>query len=98
MTDEERAARVELVVRARELLATGLVTGTSGNLSVRLDEDTILATPSGVPYADMTPEMIVALRLDGSPAGPGLKPSVDVPVHLAVYRRRPDVRAFVHTH
>lgn len=98
MDGAEGAARSELVERARQLLATGLVSGTSGNLSIRLDDDRVLVTPSGVEYASMTPEMIVALRLDGTPIGSGLRPSVDTPVHLAVYRRRPDVRAFVHTH
>jgi ribulose-5-phosphate 4-epimerase/fuculose-1-phosphate aldolase len=98
MDGAEGAARSELVERARQLLATGLVTGTSGNLSIRLDDDRVLVTPSGVEYASLTPEMIVALRLDGTPIGSGLRPSVDTPVHLAAYRRRPDVRAFVHTH
>jgi ribulose-5-phosphate 4-epimerase/fuculose-1-phosphate aldolase len=94
----ERAARSELVERARALLAAGLVTGTSGNLSIRLDDDRVLVTPSGVDYASMTPGMIVAVMLDGRPAFEGLKASVDTPIHLAVYRRREDVRAFVHTH
>lgn len=98
MGDTERTLREELVERARAMLAGGLTTGTSGNLSVRSDDDLILVTPSGVEYAAMAPESIVALRLDGSPVRPGLIPSVDTPVHLAVYRRRPDVRAFVHTH
>jgi L-ribulose-5-phosphate 4-epimerase len=63
-----------------------------------VDEDLVLVTPSGVDYQTMTPEMIVGVRLDGSPAGKGLLPSVDTANHLAVYRRRPDVRGFVHTH
>jgi L-fuculose-phosphate aldolase len=95
---DERATRQALVEYARRLVDTGLVTGTSGNLSVRLGDDLVLVTPSGVDYATLSPEAIVALRPDGTPAAAGLKPSVDTPIHLAVYRQRPDVRACVHTH
>jgi ribulose-5-phosphate 4-epimerase/fuculose-1-phosphate aldolase len=94
----EQTTRDELVEYARSMHARGLVAGTSGNLSARIDEDRVLVTPSGVDYGSMTPPMIVAVRLDGSRVGDGLLPSVDTANHLAVYRRRPEVRGFVHTH
>jgi ribulose-5-phosphate 4-epimerase/fuculose-1-phosphate aldolase len=49
----------ELVRFAREMVALGLVTGTAGNLSVRLPDGTILVTPSGVDYATMVPDQLV---------------------------------------
>ena len=88
----------ELVRVAREMLAMGLVTGTSGNLSVRLADDTVLVTPSGVAYSTMRAEDLVAVDLDGHAIGHGLEPSVDTMTHLAIYSSRSDVRAVIHTH
>jgi len=91
--------REQLVWQARRLLTTGLVKGTSGNLSARaVSGYTCLITPSGVDYESMRPEDIVAVDMAGEPLGPGLKPSVDAPVHVAIYRARRDVAACIHTH
>ena len=97
MERHERSIRSELVELAQRMLATGLTTGTSGNLSARFGER-VLVTPSGVPYDELTEASLVAIDLAGRPLGPGLKPSVDTPVHLATYRRRPELGGFVHTH
>jgi L-fuculose-phosphate aldolase len=94
----EAAARRSLVEHGRRLLDEGLVARTWGNLSVRLDERTILVTPSGIEYPDLTEAMIVPVDLDtGEWRGP-LKPTSERKVHLEAYRRRPEVRAIVHTH
>jgi L-fuculose-phosphate aldolase len=99
MTDSERELRHELVRYARQMLASGLVKGTSGNVSARPPGSTwCLVTPSGVDYETMRPEDLVKVDLEGMPLGPGMKPSVDTPIHVAVYRARPDVGAFIHTH
>ena len=96
---ERDALREELVKLARQMLGLGLVTGTAGNLSGRRSgEGVILVTPSGVDYETMRPEDLVAVDLDGKPAGNGLKPSVDTMNHVAIYRARPDVGAVLHTH
>lgn len=88
----------DLVRFAREMLAMGLVTGTAGNLSLRLADGTVLVTPSGVDYATMRAEDLVAVDADGKPLAPGLKPSIDTMTHLAIYRARDDVGAVIHTH
>jgi len=77
----------------------GLVTWTSGNVSGR-DPATgyVAIKPSGVPYENLTAEDIVILDLDGRILEGRLKPSVDAPTHLYVYRQRPDVMGIVHTH
>jgi L-ribulose-5-phosphate 4-epimerase len=96
---ERTALGRELVRLAREMLRTGLVGGTSGNLSGRVwGTQMCLVTPSGVDYESMRPEDLVEVNLDGSSAPAGLKPSVDTPIHLAIYGVRPDVGAVVHTH
>jgi L-ribulose-5-phosphate 4-epimerase len=99
MTDSERALRVELVRFAKQMITTGLVRGTSGNISAREPgADQCLITPSGVDYDTMQPEDLVRIGLDGERDMAQAKPSVDTPVHLAVYRARPDVSACIHTH
>ncbi|MFN3346852.1 MAG: class II aldolase/adducin family protein [Candidatus Bipolaricaulaceae bacterium] len=74
----------------------GLITGSSGNVSLRV-ADTILITPTGVPWERVRPREIVALDLEGRVRGRGL-PSSEWRLHLGIYRARPDVRAVVHTH
>ncbi len=82
---------------AREMAALGLVTGSSGNVSLKLGE-LILITPSGVPYGDLRPAQVVAIDLAGEPmSGRGI-PSSEWRMHVAIYRARGDVRAIVHTH
>jgi ribulose-5-phosphate 4-epimerase/fuculose-1-phosphate aldolase len=81
------------------MVATGLVTGTSGNLSAREpDSARVIVTPSGVDYDALGPEDLVAVELNGRPIGHGLVPSVDTPSHVAIYRARPEVNGVVHTH
>ncbi|MEC4017704.1 class II aldolase/adducin family protein [Streptomyces sp. H27-D2] len=94
-TDSERAW-AELVATARRTTADGLVVGTSGNVSVRVG-DTVLVTPSGVPYDRLRPEDAVAVDLDGRQLTGTLTPTSELPMHLAVYRHT-DAAAVVHTH
>jgi len=99
MTNSEQELREQLVRYARQMLAAGLVRGTSGNLSSRPQGSSwCLVTPSGVDYETMRSEDLVRVNLEGTPLDEGLKPSVDTPVHVAVYRARPEVGAVIHTH
>lgn len=85
-----------LVATARRTVTDGLVVGTSGNVSVRVG-DTVLVTPSGVPYDRLTPDDIVGVDLAGRQVLGTLTPTSELPMHLAVYRAT-DARAVVHTH
>ncbi len=90
------ADREDLVAFARRMAGDGLADGTSGNLSVRR-QGMAAITPSGVPYQRMSPADICLVRLaDGVPE-PGLRPSTETPMHLAVYRAT-GTGAIVHTH
>ncbi|MDI3404904.1 class II aldolase/adducin family protein [Streptomyces cavernicola] len=89
-------AWAHLVATARRAADTGLVVGTSGNVSVRVGE-LILITPSGVPYDRLAPEDLVAVDLEGRQVHGKLKPTSELPLHLAAYRATP-ARAVVHTH
>jgi L-fuculose-phosphate aldolase len=94
--DALRRAWDELVATARRTVADGLVVGTSGNVSVRVG-DTVLVTPTGVPYDRLTRDDIVGVGLDGRQVLGSLRPTSELPMHLAVYRLT-DARAVVHTH
>jgi len=94
--EEEVLAWERLVDAARRTVADGLVVGTSGNVSVRVG-DTVLVTPSGVPYDRLTPDDITGVDLDGRQVLGSLVPTSELPMHLAVYRST-DARAVVHTH
>ena len=78
---------------------TGLVTWTSGNVSGRdPDSGYVVIKPSGVRYEALMPDDMVVLDADGKVVQGRLKPSVDAPTHLYIYRHRADVQAVVHTH
>ncbi|MFW8636384.1 class II aldolase/adducin family protein [Cribrihabitans pelagius] len=92
------ALRQAVIDACLAMNASGINQGTSGNISVRA-EGAMLITPSGVPYAQMTPEMLVRMPLDGSPAAGGQrKPSTEWPFHLAILAAKPQVHAVVHAH
>ncbi|MFI1288349.1 class II aldolase/adducin family protein [Streptomyces sp. NPDC020792] len=85
-----------LVATARRTVSDGLVVGTSGNVSVRVG-DTVLVTPSGVPYDRLTDDDCTGVGLDGRQVLGTLVPTSELPMHLAVYRGT-DAGAVVHTH
>ncbi|MET8490419.1 class II aldolase/adducin family protein [Streptomyces cellulosae] len=89
-------AWAELVATARRTVADGLVVGTSGNVSVRVG-NTVLVTPSGVPYDRLTPADVTGVDLTGRQVLGTLVPTSELPLHLAVHRTT-DARAVVHTH
>ncbi|GAA2289576.1 class II aldolase/adducin family protein [Streptomyces kunmingensis] len=95
MTELELAWQ-KLVATARRTVSDGLVVGTSGNVSVRV-RDTVLVTPSGVPYDRLGPHDLVAVDLDGEQHTGALAPTSELPMHLAIYRHT-DALAVVHTH
>ncbi|MFC4467868.1 class II aldolase/adducin family protein [Streptomyces xiangluensis] len=94
--DATEGAWRELVATARRTVSEGLVVGTSGNVSVRVG-DTVLVTPTGVPYDELGPEDVCGVGLDGRQVLGSLVPTSELPMHLAVYRGT-DARAVVHTH
>ena len=87
----------EQVVRAcRTMQREGLVVGTAGNVSVRVG-DRVAISPSGVPYESMTAADVVVTDLDGNIVDGTLKPSSELPLHLAVYASTP-AGAITHNH
>ncbi|MFD4508998.1 class II aldolase/adducin family protein [Streptomyces sp. NPDC058457] len=93
---EEASAWRELVATARRTVSDGLVVGTSGNVTVRVG-DTVLVTPSGVPYDRLTPDDVTGVDLSGRQVLGTLVPTSELPMHLAIYDST-DAGAVVHTH
>jgi L-ribulose-5-phosphate 4-epimerase len=82
-----------------ELVRNGLVAWTSGNISARVPgADLMVIKPSGVAYAELTPEVMVVCDLSGAQVAGSLSPSSDTASHAYIYRHMPLVGGVVHTH
>lgn len=90
-------AQRDVCHHAVKMWKAGLVVGSAGNVSRRIDAHRIAVTPSAVPYEVLRDEQIVVVDLASGEALEGT-PSYELPMHLAVYRSRPEVMAIVHTH
>ncbi len=91
--------RDEVCALHAELVTSGLVAWTSGNISARVPgTDLMVIKPSGVAYADLTPASMVVCDLDGMRVDGTLSPSSDTAAHAYVYRHLPEVGGVVHTH
>ncbi len=96
---DRRAIRGRVVAAARQILDHGLVGGTAGNVSARTKGgDTFWITPSGISFSALSESQLVEVDVSGRRRTGKLKPSSDATTHAAIYRRRPDVGAVVHTH
>ena len=83
---------------AKYMSRTDLVKGTWGNVSYR-EEDKIWITPSGVPYNEMVENDIAVVDFDdGDWIEGNFKPSSELPMHLAIYKKFPEIKAIVHFH
>lgn len=98
MDDALRDMQDQVCWANKQLMATGLVTSTSGNVSGRLSDGRVVIKPSGVNYDELTPDMQPVVDLDGNMLSGELKPSVDLPHHLYLYRHCPELHSVVHTH
>lgn len=97
MTAADRV-KADIVEVGRRLYMKGLVAASDGNISARIGNDRIVATPTGLSKGYMSPEMMITLNMDGKKLCGTLKPSSELKMHLEVYRQRPDVLAVVHAH
>lgn len=98
LINDEQQRREEVITACRHLSAMGLSPGSSGNISVRWGAG-LLVTPTGSSLHRVLPEELVLVSLDADGPRPGTaSPSKEVPLHRAVYARRPDTQAVVHLH
>jgi len=94
---DEREARKLIVEIGRLMYDKGYVTSSDGNISYRLGENLILATPTQVSKGRMTEDIMALTDLDGKPLN-DKRVSSEIQMHLLIYRMRPDVNAVCHAH
>jgi L-fuculose-phosphate aldolase len=95
----ERELRQHIVDIGRRMHQAGLIAATDGNISVRLDGGAILTTPTMASKGRMSEDMLVVVDAEGGKLrSEERNPSSELPMHLAIYRLRPDVKAVVHAH
>jgi len=90
--------RRDIVRFGAMLHSLGFIAATDGNLSVRLDEDRILVTPTGMSKGMMTPPDLVVVDLEGRKLKGKRQVTSEIGMHLLIYRMRPDIRGIVHAH
>jgi len=91
--------RAEVCEANLEVVRRGLVLYTFGNASgISREQGLVAIKPSGVPYETLRPEHLVVTDLEGKIVEGNLKPSSDLPTHLALYRAFPAIGGVVHTH
>ena len=95
---DHQELREEVARISRRMSASGLVVGTSGNVSIRTPDDTVLVTPSGLDYSELEPEDLALVDPDGRFLDGPFAPSSETPMHTGIYRARPRVGGIVHTH
>ncbi len=95
MTEQEQ--KIEMVNLARSLFERGYTVGGAGNLSVRLDENRILVTPTGSSLGRLEADRLSVLDMQGNVLS-GDKPSKESVFHLAMYQKNPACQAIVHLH
>ena len=96
MTDDDQL-RQSVIDAACAMHRDRLTVANSGNISIRVD-DSVLITPSGVPYERLKPADLVRLTLSGEKTGGKLKPSSEWKIHCDIYRQKREVKAIVHAH
>src|SRR5580704_12473279 len=94
----DRHHRLAIVEFGRMLHENGLVAATDGNLSVRLDDERLLVTPTCISKGRMRASDMVIVDMDGRRLAGKRRVSSEIGMHLLIYRLRPDVQGIVHAH
>lgn len=90
--------RKDIVEIGRRLYDKGFIAAADGNISVRMERDRLLTTPSGRNKGRLDPEDLVVTDLEGRKLYGRLEPSSELEMHLVMYHERPDVGSVVHAH
>ncbi len=98
MDDYERELRQQMIEITNRLSTRGLIRGSGGNISVRLNEKEILITPTQLPKGYLQESDIVVIDPNGEVLRGSHSPSIDMDFHLSAYEMRPDAEAVVHAH
>ena len=98
MSKTEREHRQDIVDIGRLIYQKGWVAANDGNITIRLDQDRILATPTGVSKGMMHPDDLIIVDMKGNKIEGRKERTSEILMHLTVYEMRSDVRSVVHAH
>ncbi|HVX65254.1 MAG TPA: class II aldolase/adducin family protein [Bryobacteraceae bacterium] len=98
MPKTEREYRQDIVEIGKLVWQKGWIAANDGNITIRLDHDRVLCTPTGVCKGMMQPDDLIVCDLAGNKISGTKERTSEIAMHLTVYQMRPDVRAVVHAH
>ncbi len=98
MVKTEREYREDIVEIGRLVFQKGWVAANDGNITIRLDAERILATPTGVCKGMMHADDLIIVDMNGNKISGRRERTTEIAMHLKIYELRPDVRAVVHAH
>jgi len=98
MDSNEKEIREQICEVGKRVWLKNWVAANDGNISMRLGDDYVITTPTGVSKGFMSPDMLIKVDMDGNIRGGYLKPSSEIKIHLEAYRKRDDKRSVVHAH
>src|SRR5450756_1780175 len=98
MVKTERDLRQDIVEIGRLVWQKGWVASNDGNISIRLDQDRVMCTPTGVSKGMMQPEDLIIVNMQGRKLEGRREGTTEISMHLAIYNLRPDIKAIVHAH
>ncbi len=90
--------KLKVIELGHSLVKHGLIARTWGNISVRVDKDSFVITPSGKAYETLTPDDIVHVNIKDLKHSGAVKPSSEKGIHAAVYDMKPNMNCVIHTH
>ena len=99
MTGEHELKKTIIEI-GRRLWVKGFVAANDGNITVRIGDNELLTTPTGVSKGFMTQDMILKVNMEGNLTNKKsrYKPSSEVKMHLEVYKKREDIKSVIHAH
>jgi L-fuculose-phosphate aldolase len=98
MVKTEREHRQDIVEVGKLVYQKGWVAANDGNITIRLDGERILATPTGVSKGMMHPDDLIIMDYEGRKLQGRREGTSEILMHLTVYKMRPDIRSVVHAH
>jgi L-fuculose-phosphate aldolase len=98
MAKTEREYRQDIIEIGRLVYQKGWVAANDGNITVRLDADHILATPTGVSKGMMHPDDLIIVDMQGNKISGRKERTSEIAMHLTIYEMRPDIQSVLHAH
>lgn len=98
MAKTEREYRQDIVEVGRLIWQKGWIAANDGNITIRMDQDHVLATPTGVSKGTMHPDDLIVCDSKGNKLQGRKEQTSEIGMHLTIYQMRPDVRSVVHAH